>query len=279
MRWPEAIGEVVLLTMSAAFASLGYAWLDADHQGYEPGPRDPATLRVVTWNVGGAGDRDGVPLDDEWIPNVAETLEKLDADLAFLQELAGPSQLDDLLGRLGGQWDGAIAPGRGRRIAVLFQRGDIRTYRVPTGSRRDAALVVYRNDHHPPVAAVALHADAYSSHRRNRQIGRAVDALISMSRVRAKILVGDLNVDVDPEKRRDLFTQDDHRDVESYNYVTKHLFDAAVGGGSTAEPDRRLDYIFANDALGVAGAGPWKGRRVSAMDHDPVVADFQFVGR
>jgi endonuclease/exonuclease/phosphatase family metal-dependent hydrolase len=86
-----------------------------------------------------------------------------------------------------------------------------------------------------------------------------------------------LNLDLDLDKRRDLFTDAEHRDVESYNYVASRLFDVGMGRGSTAEPDRRLDYIFINAELGVTAAGAWKGRRVREMDHDPVVADLRFV--
>ena len=81
------------------------------------------------------------------------------------------------------------------------------------------------------------------------------------------------NVDLDLDKRRDLFSNDAYRDVESYNYVASALDDATRGTGSTAEPDRRLDYVFASPELLATAAGPWKGRRAGDMDHDPVVVD------
>ena len=91
-----------------------------------------------------------------------------------------------------------------------------------------------------------------------------------------KILAGDLNLDIDIDKRRDLFTDDEYLDVETYNYIVRRLSDVTLNTGSTAEPDRRLDYIFADaKRLNVVHAGPWKGKRVADMDHDPVVADLQ----
>jgi endonuclease/exonuclease/phosphatase family metal-dependent hydrolase len=91
-------------------------------------------------------------------------------------------------------------------------------------------------------------------------------------------LAGDFNLDLDLDKRRDLFTDDEYRDVETYNYVANRLVDAARGRGSTAEPDRRLDYIFAErEAFLVIDSGPWKGHRSGQMDHDPVVADLRLV--
>ena len=136
--------------------------------------------------------------------------------------------------------------------------------------------LVYEFPDKPPVAAVNIHADALSAKQRNSAIGRAVDLLDSIPAEGVKILAGDLNLDIDLDKRRDLFTDDEHLDVETYNYVAARMTDAAVNAGSTAEPDRRLDYIFVKGgALKVVRAGPWKGQRVPDMDHDPVVADLR----
>ena len=61
----------------------------------------------------------------------------------------------------------------------------------------------------------------------------------------------------------------------TYNFIAQHLADVPLSTGSTAEPDRQLDYIFAGGRrLEVVNSGPWKGKRVADMDHDPVVADF-----
>ena len=71
----------------------------------------------------------------------------------------------------------------------------------------------------------------------------------------------------------DLFTDDEYLDVETYNYVSRGLEDVGRGRGATAEPDRRLDYLFVDPGLEVLGAGPVVGRRSGAMDHDPLAAD------
>ena len=93
-----------------------------------------------------------------------------------------------------------------------------------------------------------------------------------------KILAGDLNLDIDLGKRRDLFSDNQHLDVETYNYLLQHLSDLTQNTGSTAEPDRRLDYIFGDTGrVKVVRSGPWKGRRIEDMDHDPVVADLQII--
>ncbi len=107
-------------------------------------------------------------------------------------------------------------------------------------------------------------------------IGRVTDMLMRHDSAYLRILAGDFNLDIDLGKRRDLFSDNQHLDVETYNYLLQHLSDLTRNTGSTAEPDRRLDYIFADTGRAkVIRAGPWKGRRVAGMDHDPVVADIQ----
>lgn len=107
-------------------------------------------------------------------------------------------------------------------------------------------------------------------------IGRATDIITGLRHNHLTILAGDLNLDFDLNKRRDLFTNDEHLDVETYNYIARHFSDVTLNTGSTAEPDRRLDYIFADaNSMKVIRSGPWKGKRVADMDHDPVVADLQ----
>jgi hypothetical protein len=72
-----------------------------------------------------------------------------------------------------------------------------------------------------------------------------------------------------------MFTNNEDLDVETYDAIVTNYRDAAVNAGSTAEPDRRLDYIFYTPGkLNLIQAGPFKGQRIGAMDHDPVVADF-----
>ncbi len=277
MPTSDRIGELLLFLLAGVFGVLGFGWLDDRPSGFVPGERDATTLRVVTWNVGGKAAPSGQPMQDEWISDIAETILELSPDLVFLQEIASRGQLDDLLSQLGGTWRGTVTARGDRRVGVLYERGSIR---LPPAfwrrGRTDVALVYVSSDH-PALAVVAVHADAFSAKRRNEELGRAVDRLLSMRGAEAKLFAGDLNLDLDLDKRRDLFSDNEHRDVETYNYVTNRLFDTGVGQGSTAEPDRRLDYIFVNEKLGVVAAGPWKDRRVGAMDHDPVVADLRFV--
>lgn len=231
----------------------------------------------MTWNVGDASGRLGSPLRDEYLDDVAATLQALDPDLCFLQEVADPGQLRRLREVLGDRWSTAIASGRQRRVAALARDGTLSEFGV-SGRGRPPLGVVFRRAGRAPVVAISLHADALSSSTRNAQIGSATDALLRKAQGvpdATVVLAGDLNIDLDLDKRHDLFSDDAYRDVETYNYVADRLSDAASGSGSTAEPDRRLDYVFVGGpGAEVLVAGPWKGRRVGAMDHDPVIVDF-----
>jgi len=231
--------------------------------------RSEGTLRVISWNVGGAGGEDGHPLADASIPAVAETLTELGPDLVLLQEMASASQVYALVDALGDGWTFVVGREGGRRLAALSFGGELE----PFWSEDRCLGVVLRVGGFGPVSAVGVHADAWSSAERNLTIGSAVDRLMRRDEEGGRVLAGDLNLDVDVDKRSDLFSDDSDRDVWTYNYVATRLEDAARGLGSTAEPDRRLDYLFVDERLAVITAGPWKGRRVNDMDHDPVVAD------
>ena len=270
----DRILEWTLFLLAAGFALLGFGLQESPSEDFSPGPRDPQHLRVVTWNVGGSA-QGGRPLSEEFFPAVADTLRRLDPDLVFLQEVRDLAQLQQLAERIGQGWHLRISQAGDRRVAAMARRGSLRARPWPGDSR--TLTVLYQPREKPPIVAVALHADAFSSRRRNRSVGRAVDLLSNAPSRLARLLAGDLNLDIDLDKRRDLFSDNEHLDVETYNYAAGRLNDAGSGAGSTAEPDRRLDYIFVDrERLQVVEAGPWKGRRSGDMDHDPVVADLLF---
>ena len=265
----------MLFAAAAGFALAGYGVPRFGATTYEPEPRGAGNLRVVTWNVGGAKRGGGETLNDQWLEHVAGVLVQLDADLVLLQELASADQARRLVGQIGDRFQLAVRDQSGRRLAVLAQRGPVEVL-SPRRAPAQVMVVHYEQIGQPPVIVANVHAEAYSARRRNRTLGRAAGMLRRFARTNAMILAGDFNLDVDLDKRRDLFTNNEHPDVEAYNVVAMELTDATVGTGSTAEPDRRLDYIFVSpDHFDVVRSGPWKGRRVGNMDHDPVVADLR----
>ncbi len=271
----EKILEIVFVLLSIFFAVTGYGLHQMDRHSFQLTKRNPNHLRIVTWNVGGAGGHGGRSLDSQFLPHVAAVLKELDADLILLQEIAFEAQVHRIIRLLDGRWETMVSNGGGRSLAILGQRGRLYSQAHPDDPHNGLAAS-YRAPGKPPVFLMNIHADPYSAQRRNMFIGRAADVLLSRFPEHLKILAGDLNLDIDIDKRRDLFSDDEYLDVETYNYIAQRLSDVALNTGSTAEPDRRLDYIFADaKRLHVVQAGPWKGKRVADMDHDPVVADFQ----
>ena len=269
----EKMLEILFVLLTMVFAVTGYGLHQFDRHSYQLTKRNPNDLRIVTWNVGGAGGHGGRPLENQFLPHVAAVLKELDADLILLQEIAYENQVNRLSNLLDGKWETVISNGGGRSVAILGQRGHLSSQTRPD-NRQNGLAASYRAPGKPPVFLMNIHADPFSAQRRNRLLGRATDVLMSRFTDHLKILAGDLNLDID--KRRDLFTDDEYLDVETYNYIAQRLSDVTLNTGSTAEPDRRLDYIFADaKRFKVIHAGPWKGKRVADMDHDPVVADLQ----
>jgi endonuclease/exonuclease/phosphatase family metal-dependent hydrolase len=271
----EKMLEILFVVLTIVFAATGYSLHQWNRQSYQLTNRNPNDLRIVTWNVGGAGGHGGRSLDNQFLPHVATVLKELDADLILLQEIAYEKQVYRLSRMLGGKWEAMVSNGGGRSVAILAQRGRLHS-RISPDKKHNGLAASYRAPGKPPVFLMNIHADPYSAQRRNRLIGWATDVLMSRFPNHLKILAGDLNLDIDIDKRRDLFTDDEYLDIETYNYVAQRLSDVTLNTGSTAEPDRRLDYIFADvQRLNVVHAGPWKGKRVADMDHDPVVADLK----
>lgn len=267
--------EIIFIVLGIVFAAGGYGFYQIGVESYRLTTRDPDTLRIVTWNVGGAGGYGGRNLRDGHLAHIVGVLNKLDADVMLLQEIASDHQLRRLKKLLRGRPEVGLSSGGGQSLAIIAQRGKLQVRNHLTQGLR-ALAASYHASGKPPVLMLNVHAHPYSAKARNTLIGRATDLLMQHDSAYLKILAGDLNLDIDPGKRRDLFSDNQHLDVETYNYLLQHLSDLTQNTGSTAEPDRRLDYIFAETGrVKVIRAGPWKGRRIADMDHDPVVADLR----
>ena len=259
--------ELVVFVAAVLSLTVGFADVTSGQRAFELVAPEDDVVRIVTWNVGSSLEEGGAALEDEALDHVAAVIRELDADWVFLQEVDSRRQLRDLRERLGARWEGKSSRSSGRRIAALARDGVLDAVRS-----RERSLTVRIRSH--DVLLIAVHADAFSATERNELLGESADQLADNSS--RGILLGDFNLDLDLDKRRELFSDDEYLDVETYNYVAKRLRDATVGTGSTAEPDRRLDYIFVDPrAFEVVRSGPFRGRRVRSMDHDPVVCDLR----
>jgi len=269
----DVLVEVGLALLAGGFLILGFGAGADDVREFDLAQRTPDSVRVMTWNVGGRAGEGGHALSDELLDHVAALIEEVGPDLCFLQEVEDYAQLERLLTRLQGPWRWMISRAGGRRVAALAPSGEFRPVRSAELAQRSLALELTLPTG-TTLLALGLHAHAWSSEERNREIGGAVNVLLDAGRGLPRLLLGDLNLDLDLDKRRDLFSDDAYRDVETYNFVADRLVDAAGGTGPTAEPDRRLDYVFVSpDLISVQQAGPLRDRRAADMDHDPVLAD------
>lgn len=271
-----------VLELALLGGALACAWASAllHHATGTPAfaPRDAECVRVVTWNVGGIAGPAGAPLADGDVGAVAATLRGLDFDLACVVELAGAAQARTLAAALGG--DVAVQVALGERPLALYARGGELRRRSAAGARararRPCLVALWRDDRlAAPVAVAALHASPWSARARNDELGALLEDLEAVEVAGARLLLGDLNLEVALEGRQDVFTDDAHLDVETYGFVTRRLVDAGRAAGATAEPDRRLDYVLASSALEVVHAAVARGHRLASMDHDPLVVDLR----
>lgn len=268
-----------LALLAALLLAWGSGWHPFPEASFTPGPREPGTLRVVTWNLGESADAGASALREEALPAVGETLRRLDADLVLLQEVGSRDQAETLARALGPGWSLALPPSGRRRVALLA-RGSLMPFEIPRARGRalgaHASVRAAGGAETVELDVVNVHADAFSSRNRNRLLGTAAETLGERARTTRRVLGGDFNLEVDPDRRRDLLSDDAYRDLESFHFAARGMRDAGLAAGPTAEPDRRIDYLLVSEqGLAVRRAGVWRGRRVGAMDHDPLVADLE----
>ncbi len=271
-RLPEGL----LILLGLFLIALGRGAFSARPTGFTLAPKPVDAVRVVTWNVGGA-ERGGKwrSMDDHSLETVKAVLLELNPDLVLLQEIGDRDQLEVLIDALGETWVlSSRLRSSGRRLAILARGGELDRFLL--GGAAQSALAVHWTSQDRKISVLNLHADAFSASTRNEELGQSVDGLLRVLNGEGAIglLGGDFNLDLDLDKRGDLFSDDQQLDVESYNYATSQFEDLGLGRGNTAAPDRRIDYLLLHAGQYTLGAGgPLKGRRSGQMDHDPLVVD------
>ena len=89
----EKMLEIMFVVLTIVFTVTGYGFHQLGRHSYQLTKRNPNGLRIVTWNVGGAGGHDGRSLENQFLPHVANVLKRLDADLILLQEITYENQV------------------------------------------------------------------------------------------------------------------------------------------------------------------------------------------
>ena len=235
-------------------------------------------LKVMTWNIGYADlDADNRAQDKD-IPNIAQVITDNDPDIVGLQEITGQAQLQMLLRHLHGKYKGAVSPlgGDDRTVAVLVKNPSAEFETITTTSGRTAISAhIKPAEDKPPVTFISIHADAYNSKKRRIFVGDIVDwarPKLDSDRV---FIAGDLNLEIDPDKPEDLYTDSAKNDSEAYNYLLKYFRDLGREAGYTAVNNRRIDYIFGPsvDVAGIQEAKVISEAAMGKMDHRPLVVE------
>lgn len=185
--------EIVFIILGFIFAAVGYGFHQLETESYRLTPRNPDTLRIVTWNVGGADGYGGRSLRAEHVSHIGGVLNKLAADVILLQEITSDDQLQRLKHMLGGKWEVIMSSGGSRSLTITGQRDNLHSReRLTHGLQALAAS--YQSTRRLPVLLMNIHAHPYSAKARNILIGQATDALVNDSSDDLKILAGVLNL-------------------------------------------------------------------------------------
>src|SRR5215471_4057935 len=241
-------------------------------------PSDGPHVKLMTWNIGYAGIEEDNRAHTSDLRTVANAILRNDPDAVALQEMAGPDQLQVLLGFLRRRYSGAVCKfGATDRIeAVLVKDRNARFDDVKAGNKYALASTfrVATDSGGREVVMISAHADAFNSARRRFFTGDVIDWAHDRPENDVVFIAGDFNFELDPEKRSDLFTDNAKNDSESYSYILKYFRDLGRDAGWTAINDRRIDYIFGPpEAVLLRRAEVIKDAGAAGMDHCPLFVE------
>jgi endonuclease/exonuclease/phosphatase family metal-dependent hydrolase len=241
-------------------------------------PSEGPHVKLMTWNIGYAGVEGDNRAHNSDLRTVASAILRTDPDAVALQELAGPDQLQLLLGFLRRRYRGAISQlGAADRIeAVLVKDQSARFEDIRAGDKYSlaSAFTIGSEATRHEIVFVSAHADAFNSARRRLFTGDVIDWAHARPENDVVFIAGDFNFELNAEKRSDLFTDNAKNDSESYTYILRYFRDLGRDAGWTAINDRRIDYIFGPpEAVLLRRAEVIKDAGAAGMDHCPLVVE------
>lgn len=235
------------------------------------------TLRVLTWNVGEAYGGGDSRAQDGSLERIAQVIEMESPAVVALQELAGRGQLERLLRRLGGRYEGFVdESGETDRYTAVLARSrkvEFRVLSTTTGRNATAAIFLLPRSQ-LRICAVSVHADAWDPEARARYARELVDWGRRQD-FDVVFLAGDFNFSSGADGGGgSLFSSSQATDTETYAYLMRHFRDLGRDGGETALLGRRIDYVFSRGgSVEVKRVDVLKGQRAGRMDHNPLVVD------
>ncbi len=271
--WVKLVLLVLLCLMIA-----GAVYFAQPHQSAESNSsaNDPASLRLLTWNIGYAELEDDTRAHDKDLPAIAEVILREDPDAVALQELTGSAQLNKLLGLLHGKYRGAVAQqGRDDRFeAVLVKDAGARFNPVAAGARYAIAASFHPAQRSREVVLLSAHADAFNAARRRSYTETLVDWAQDRAQASEVFIAGDFNFELKAANETNLYTDNLKHDSESYSHILRTFRDLGRSAGDTAINDRRIDYVFGPTKLQRVGrVAVLRDAAVGRMDHWPLLVE------
>ncbi len=171
-----------------------------------PSPSGYDALRVLTWNVSWLGDTGpmrGADDDDVQAARVAQVLERREADVIALQELAAETALRTLLTSLPGYAGVASTYTQAQKTALVWNADELELVRADSlwdlddAGRPPLVVVLRRKRDRRSLTLVVIHAKAGSdepSHSRRERFAVGMHrALASLSPNMPILVLGDFN--------------------------------------------------------------------------------------
>jgi endonuclease/exonuclease/phosphatase family metal-dependent hydrolase len=271
--WVKLVLAVLLCLMIA-----GAVYFAQPHRSEESNSsaNNPASLRLLTWNIGYAELEDDTRAHDKDLPAIADLILREDPDAVALQELTGNAQLNNLLRLLHGKYRGAVAQqgGDDRFEAVLVKDSGVRFSPVSAGSRYAMSASFHPQQGMREVVLLSAHADAFNAARRRSYTEKLIDWAQDRAQESEVFIAGDFNFELKADNETNLYTDNLKHDSESYSHILRSFRDLGRNAGDTAINDRRIDYIFGPaNVQRVGRVAVLRDAAVGRMDHWPLIVE------
>ena len=234
-------------------------------------------MRVMTWNVGYFAIAKNKNLREVDIMPVSALIGDSGADVVVLQELGTTEQAKEIALALGEPWaDYSVKTGHGEQTLSVLSRYHNQEFEVMECGGRNVISASFIHPTDVAINIVGVHSPHPVRGLNNTKTNiQCALALSDTKQESVRIITGDMNYDIDPEKN----ASDFYRDIlKTYGDGTQHL-------GETYYAHTRIDHMFhypKNLTINTAASGlvdlPLRFTKVPGFrDHRPIIVTYDLL--